>query len=254
MKFSRTLTSAGVHFQYLRFSHGQRVFDVLDGVGKTKIKVIITVDPSNLKSVIIDTPEGRRVQLPCLAPELIEGLSLWEHQNLVKYMRCCNYDLADRERWLIAKKEIRDTLMASLLNRKNKVSTNSTIARRLNIGGKGNVGLVALNRVVDTEADWLKLDFVNAEDTDPDALYKNSHEGRLPDSNADELQPIVDEPTKTMNGFGRHPPKLPRKKKVATPTDDIVRHDTSSVSQAEQPDDDIDLLLSKYSAPHLSRT
>jgi hypothetical protein len=254
MKFDRVLTRKGIHFLYLRFSDRQKVFRILDEAGKPKINVTITVDPSNLRSITVQTPSGERVILPCLDPDKVEGLSLWEYGNLTKYMRFCEYDLADREQWLVAKKEIRDTVMASLLNSKNKVSTNSRLARRLNIGGEGNVGIVVLNRLVDQEPDWLTLNFVDTEAVDPDGIYENSHKGGVPDPDPDELRPSVDDPTKTMNDFGRRSPKLPRKKEVAASTDDRVHHDTSSVPQADQPDDDIDLILATYSTPHLSRT
>jgi putative transposase len=170
MTFWRTLDRKGLQFLILRYSHPKRVFEILDRAGKPKVKVCFTVDPGNMGAVVVRDPTtGERIVLPCTDQERAQGTSLWEHRNSLKWMRLRNYDPADRERWLIAKKEIRDSFMARLLNKKGKLATRTTATREAKIGEPTYANPTVLNELYSDEndQDWLKQEFVQSESVDP---------------------------------------------------------------------------------------
>ncbi|MBQ0822672.1 transposase family protein [Microvirga sp. HBU67558] len=251
ISFQCILTRKGVHFRYLRFCEKNRVFDILDRAKTPKVKVTFTVDPDSLKSIIVRDPtSGERISLPCCDPERVEGLSLWEYGHLVKYMRYSQYDLADREHWLIAKKEIRDTLMASLLKRRNKIATNSTIARRLNVGAGPHAGATVLNRLIDEESNWLELDFLETVPADPNTILEYQIDGdRSRDTSSSSLGSYEEDPGASMKQFGRGMRKMRTKRTAQKPRP----REAPPSAEAVEPDDDLDLILTKYSRPHLSR-
>jgi hypothetical protein len=119
-------------------------------------------------------------------------------------MRLKDYDLADRENWLIAKKEIRDAMMARLLNSKSKLSSRTRAAREARIGGEALTNPTVLNELYDDEADqdWLMQEFAKAERAFP----------------ADDDQPItavgenIDSETQSGAGMSRFGTRKPKTK------------------------------------------
>jgi putative transposase len=171
MSFRRTLTRKGIHFLFLRYSDPEKVSAILRRAKKAKVRVLFTVDAGNLGEIVVRDPTtGERVVLRCLDQERANGTSLWEHRNALKWMRMKLYDPADRESWLIAKKEIRDSMMARLLNARAKLTDRTRAAREAKIGENALTNPTILNELYGDEADmeWLKQEFVEAERTDPE--------------------------------------------------------------------------------------
>lgn len=219
MTFWRTLDRKGLQFLFLRYSHPERVFEILDRAGTPKVKVCFTVDPGNMGSVVVRDPTtGERIVLPCLDQERAHGLSLWEHRNFLKWMRVKLYDPADREHWLIAKKEIRDSFMARLLNKNSKLATRTTAAREAKIGEPTYTNPTVLNELYGDEADqdWLRQEYVESVSIAPsdiDEYGSGDFSGMraTPDGN----------PSDKMSTFGRkrsRPKKKAKKEKKAEPS------------------------------------
>ncbi|MFK4650500.1 hypothetical protein ABIF97_000434 [Bradyrhizobium japonicum] len=84
---------------------------------------------------------------------------------MLKWMRLKGYDLADRENWLIAKKEIRDSMLARLLNSKASLRSRTRAAREAEVRRDSKTDPTILNELYGDAADeeWLEQEFVKAE-------------------------------------------------------------------------------------------
>jgi|GEM_PF-4724756 transposase InsO family protein len=164
--FVRTLSRQGVLFLGLRYSHTKHVFDMLDNVGEGTVRVRIFVDPADLSSVIVRDPTtGQRRRLVARDPELA-AMTVWERRNVLAWMREENYDLADKEKALVAKKAIRDAF-TERARAKGKVAARNRAARGLGIGGEGTGPrpFTVLNRILEVDEDpWINHDFAELED------------------------------------------------------------------------------------------
>ena len=168
--FVRTLSRQGVLFLGLRYSHTKHVFEMLDRAGMGTVRVRIFVDPADLSSVIVRDPTtGQRLRLLARDPELA-AMTLWERRNVLAWMREENYDLADREKALVAKKAIRDAFTARARG-KGKVAARNRAARGLGIGGEGTGPhpFTVLNRILDVDEDpWINHDLAETENWQDD--------------------------------------------------------------------------------------
>lgn len=169
-RFRRTLSRKGVLFLAMRYTNHKHVFEILDAAGRGTVKVDMFVDPADMKSVTVVCPTtNRRLRLGARDPELAD-VTLWERRLHLAWMRRKNYDLADRERWLIAKKEMRDAWTARARAR-GRIAARQQAARGLGIGSRGTTPQdpTILTRILEGDDDpWIESDFAPTDDGEPD--------------------------------------------------------------------------------------
>jgi hypothetical protein len=154
---TKALSREGINFCRLKYKNYEATFAILDSMGQPKVDVLFSVDPADISSITVRHPKtGDLIRFKCDDQELSEGVSLWERMLVLKYMREKNYNVAKREEYLIAFKELRDNLMRSLLKKGSKISERQRGARILQ--KDDSAAKIAISLIDDAKSNWLDTD------------------------------------------------------------------------------------------------
>jgi putative transposase len=137
-RLTRTLSHKGVEFGHLLYNSTDLV-DLRIALGE-KLKVTVSVDDSNLGSIVVFHPETNEgIRVPALRQEYAEGITADQHRAIRQFAKL-QYGKINIERLLMAKKAVRDQIRSALA--RPKLSTRKRAARL--VGEKELEGRVAL--------------------------------------------------------------------------------------------------------------
>ncbi len=172
-KDERTIQHTGIQFNHLYYNSAELspIRHRLNGN-----KVTIRVDEENLGHLYVyDELERRYIDVSCTYPEYAEGLTLWQHSVICRYVRLQNEADSDIDAVIRAKADIQEMVDEASTQRKRKTGTSMKIARwqennneSAQINEQSNTNHQSLKQDENFSFESLNLpDFIPASDNQP---------------------------------------------------------------------------------------
>lgn len=121
----RDLTASGIHFENLLYRCEELAALRIQGVKTVGLKY----DPTNLSAIyVFDPSRDRYIRVPALDQKYTEGLSLWQHKVIKRYVRVMTSKEVDMDSLRKARKAIEAIVEAERFET-NKIRTSAKISR-----------------------------------------------------------------------------------------------------------------------------